>query len=101
MRPARASAARASSARAREAWRSRRSRASSRADGLHSEAHAARARSRPGRETARRGTTVLDDYAFLDRLTFQHPLDPFDSMAGAFYWRPLSRQLYFSLIGPW
>jgi len=47
------------------------------------------------------GTPVLDDYSFLDRLTFQHPLDPFDSMGGAFYWRPLSRQLYFSLMGPW
>ena len=47
------------------------------------------------------GTPVLDDYSFLDRVTFQHPLDPFDSMGGAFYWRPLSRQLYFSLMGPW
>ncbi len=47
------------------------------------------------------GTPVADDYSFLARLRFQHPLDPFDSMGATFYWRPVSRQLYFSLIGPW
>ncbi|HYM80342.1 MAG TPA: hypothetical protein VEY91_02900 [Candidatus Limnocylindria bacterium] len=47
------------------------------------------------------GTAVVDDYSFLDRLRFQRPLDPFDSMGASYYWRPLSRQLYFMLIGPW
>jgi hypothetical protein len=47
------------------------------------------------------GTPVADDYAFLARLRFQHPLDLFDSMGASYYWRPLSRQLYFSLVGPW
>jgi hypothetical protein len=47
------------------------------------------------------GTPVVDDYSFLDRLAFQRPLDPFDSMGASYYWRPLSRQLYFSLVGPW
>lgn len=47
------------------------------------------------------GTPVADDYAFLARLQFQQPLDPFDSMGASFYWRPLSRQLYFALVGPW
>ncbi len=47
------------------------------------------------------GTAVCDDYAFLLRLTFNHPLDWLDSMGAAFYWRPLSRQLYFLLVGPW
>src|SRR5437773_6333216 len=46
------------------------------------------------------GVPVADDYAFLDRLRFQHPLDPFDSMGATFYWRPLSRQVYFTLVGP-
>jgi len=46
------------------------------------------------------GIPVADDYAFLDRLKFQRPLDPFDSMGGAFYWRPLGRQAYFAAIGP-
>ena len=47
------------------------------------------------------GTAVCDDYAFLYRLTFHRPPDWFDSMGAAFYWRPLSRQLYFTLVGPW
>src|SRR5437870_2914566 len=47
------------------------------------------------------GTAVADDYSFLARLAFQKPLDPFDSMGATYYWRPLSRQLYFSLVGPW
>lgn len=47
------------------------------------------------------GTPVCDDYAFLLRLTFDHPLDWLDSMGAAFYWRPFSRQLYFLLVGPW
>ena len=47
------------------------------------------------------GVAVADDYAFLDRLRFQHPLDPLDSMGAAYYWRPFSRQLWVSLVGPW
>src|SRR5437773_1805907 len=49
----------------------------------------------------RPGVPVADDYSFLARLEFQKPLDPFDSMGASYYWRPLSRQLYFSLVGPW
>jgi len=47
----------------------------------------------------RLGVPVADDYSFLARLEFQKPLDPFDSMGASYYWRPLSRQLYFSIIG--
>src|SRR5262245_11911684 len=47
------------------------------------------------------GAAVADDYSFLHRLLFEKPLDPFDSMGATFYWRPVSRQLYFSLVGPW
>ena len=47
------------------------------------------------------GSAVADDYSFLARLAFQKPLDVFDSMGATYYWRPLSRQLYFSLVGPW
>jgi len=47
------------------------------------------------------GTPVVDDYSFLDRLLFQHPLDWFDSMGASYYWRPLSRQAYFLVIGRW
>lgn len=47
------------------------------------------------------GAAVADDYSFLYRRAFQHPLDPFDSMGAAYYWRPLSRQAYFSLVGGW
>jgi len=45
-----------------------------------------------------RGVPVADDYAFLARLAFR-PLDWFDSMGATYYWRPLSRQLYFSALG--
>jgi hypothetical protein len=47
------------------------------------------------------GAAVADDYSFLARLLFQKPLDLFDSMGATYYWRPLSRQLYFTLVGPW
>ena len=48
------------------------------------------------------GVPVADDFAFLARVLFQRPLDPFDSMGASYYWRPLSRQLYFSLVvSPW
>src|SRR5262245_32577564 len=45
------------------------------------------------------GTPVADDYFFLAALNFQ-PLDPLNSMGVAYYWRPLSRQLYFGCLGP-
>ena len=45
------------------------------------------------------GSPVADDFAFLYRIAFQHPLDLLDSMGATFYWRPMSRQLYFSLVG--
>lgn len=46
------------------------------------------------------GTPVIDDWAFLARVHFQRPLDALDSMGAVFYWRPLSRQAWFSLLGP-
>ena len=45
------------------------------------------------------GSPVADDFAFLYRIAFHHPLDLLDSMGATFYWRPMSRQLYFSLVG--
>ncbi len=45
-----------------------------------------------------RGIPVADDYSFLAWRAF-HPLDLFDSMGATYYWRPLSRQLYFSVFG--
>jgi hypothetical protein len=47
------------------------------------------------------GVPVADDYFFLSHLAFQRPLDFFGSMGAAYYWRPVSRQLYFLLVGPW
>lgn len=47
------------------------------------------------------GTAVADDYAYLEKLRQGATIDLFDSMGSPFYWRPLSRQLYFSLVGPW
>jgi hypothetical protein len=46
------------------------------------------------------GTPICDDYAFLDRLAFARPLDWLGSMGAAFYWRPIARQLYYSVLGP-
>ena len=46
------------------------------------------------------GVPVADDYVFLHTLAFQHPLDWLGPMGSPFYWRPLSRQLYFVLLGP-
>src|SRR5206468_7462196 len=45
------------------------------------------------------GVPVADDYGFLFRHRFQHPLDLFDSMGARYYWRPLGRQGYFSVVG--
>ncbi len=47
------------------------------------------------------GTAVADDYAYLGKLLFAGKIDLFDSMGSPFYWRPLSRQVYFSAVGPW
>jgi len=46
------------------------------------------------------GAPVADDYAFLFHQRFQKPLDLFDSMGATYYWRPLSRQICFGLLGP-
>ncbi len=47
------------------------------------------------------GTPVADDYFFLWHLVFDPTLDPLGSMGAPYYWRPVSRQLYFLLAGPW
>ena len=47
------------------------------------------------------GMPVADDYLFLSRLAFERPLDLFGPMGAAYYWRPLSRQAYYLLVGPW
>jgi hypothetical protein len=44
---------------------------------------------------------VADDYLFLSRLAFERPMDFFGPMGAAYYWRPVSRQLYYLLVGPW
>ena len=48
---------------------------------------------------ARFGVPVADDYTFLYWLRF-HPFAIFDSMGAPYYWRPISRQLYFVLVSP-
>ena len=47
------------------------------------------------------GVPVADDYVFLHTLAFDRPLDWLGPMGSPFYWRPLSRQLYFVLLEPW
>jgi hypothetical protein len=47
------------------------------------------------------GMPVADDYLFLSRLAFERPLEFFGPMGAAYYWRPVSRQLYYLLVGPW
>ena len=47
------------------------------------------------------GMPVADDYIFLARLAVERPLDFLGPMGCAFYWRPVSRQLYYLLLGPW
>jgi len=46
------------------------------------------------------GVAATDDYTFLAALRF-HPLDWLGTMDAPYYWRPVGRQLYFSLVGPW
>ena len=45
------------------------------------------------------GVPVADDYDFLYWLRFR-PFALFDSMGAPYYWRPVSRQLYFALVAP-
>jgi len=47
------------------------------------------------------GVAVADDYVFLSHLASGQPLDLFAPMAFYRYWRPVSRQLYYFLMGPW
>jgi len=46
------------------------------------------------------GTPATDDYTFLAALRFGRPLDWLGPMGAPYYWRPIGRQLYFSLFGP-
>lgn len=46
------------------------------------------------------GTPVADDYDFLYWLRFHRPLSFFDAMGGGPYWRPVTRQLYVTLLAP-
>jgi hypothetical protein len=45
------------------------------------------------------GIPVADDYLFLERARF-HRVDWLGTMGAANYWRPLSRQLYFTAMAP-
>ena len=44
---------------------------------------------------------MADDYILLSSLASGRSLDFFSPMGAAYYWRPVSRQLYFLLVGPW
>ena len=44
------------------------------------------------------GTPAADDYDYLYAVRFEHPLDPWGTMGSLWYWRPLSRQLYFAVF---
>jgi len=46
------------------------------------------------------GEPVADDFDCLHRAFFQRGLPLFDGYGSAFYWRPLSRQVYFGLLAP-
>jgi len=46
------------------------------------------------------GVPAADDYDYLYTLRFEHPLDFWGPMGSDWYWRPLSRQLYFLAVGP-
>lgn len=48
---------------------------------------------------ARLGAPVMDDYMFMHTLRFR-PLDVFGPVALNPYWRPISRQVYYLLLGP-
>ena len=47
------------------------------------------------------GTPVADDYLFLALLQRDPAPDVFGPMGAAYYWRPVGRQLYYVLLGPW
>jgi len=44
------------------------------------------------------GVPAADDYDYLAALTFDRPLDWLGPMGSIWYWRPLSRQLYFTVL---
>ena len=44
------------------------------------------------------GVPAADDYDYLHALRFEHPLDLLGPMGSSWYWRPLSRQLYFAVL---
>ncbi len=46
------------------------------------------------------GVPVADDYDSLHSLRFERPLDWLGTMGSLWYWRPLSRQAYFSFLSP-
>lgn len=46
------------------------------------------------------GTPVADDFEFLFRLGLGPHFGFFDSMGATYYWRPLSRQVWFSMVTP-
>jgi hypothetical protein len=46
------------------------------------------------------GTPAADDFEFVSRVVFHRPLDWLGSMGATYYWRPLSRQVWFSLVTP-
>lgn len=47
------------------------------------------------------GAPVADDYLFLAQLQREGMPGLFGPMGAAYYWRPVSRQLYYLLLGPW
>lgn len=46
------------------------------------------------------GTPVADDWEFLHRVVFGHDTGLLGSMGATWYWRPLSRQVWFPLVAP-
>ena len=47
------------------------------------------------------GSPALDDHIFLRRIALGGPVGWFDGLGHDVYWRPLSRQAEFLLLGPW
>jgi len=46
------------------------------------------------------GVPAADDYDYLQAFRFDRPLDFLGPMGSLWYWRPLGRQAYFSLLAP-
>ncbi len=44
------------------------------------------------------GVPAADDYDYLHALRLEQPLDPLGPMGSLWYWRPLSRQLYYAAL---